>query len=267
MTTVELIYDASCPNVKEARSRLIRAFVRTGVSARWREWERHSPDSPDYVRGYGSPTILINGRDVQDAMSSVEADSCRIYWDESGTLQSAPPVELIATALSRTSQSVLSDDAMMVTRGGRWQGMLAALPAIGTALLPKLACPVCWPAYTALLGVIGLGFMDYTPYLLPITAIFLLAVLALLWSQCRRNGHFLPFFIGAAASLAMLIGKFVLVQDAWTYGGAGLLFAAALLPSRRRSAAAVSCPACAPAGDGLENRSSRGDTYGLKTKN
>lgn len=266
MTNVELIYDVSCPNVKEARSRLIQAFMRTGASARWREWERGTPHAPDYVGHYGSPTILINGRDVQDDLSSADADSCRIYRDETGKLQPVPPVELIAKALSKTNQSFLSDGAMTVARSSHLQGMLAALPAIGTALLPKLACPVCWPAYTALLGVIGLGFVDYTPYLLPITAAFLLAVLALLWSQCRRSGRFLPFFIGVAASLAMLIGKFVLEQDIWTYGGVALLFAATLLPSRRHSVAAISCPACAPARDGLENRSSRGDTHGLETK-
>ena len=37
---VELIYDADCPNVPATRSLLIQAFTKTGVSARWREWER-----------------------------------------------------------------------------------------------------------------------------------------------------------------------------------------------------------------------------------
>lgn len=252
MTTVELIYDDSCPNVKEARSRLIQAFMRTGVSARWREWKRGTPDASECVRRYGSPTILVNGRDIGDSASSAEADACRIYRDEYGKLQSAPPVELIAAALSGATRTAMSDEIAPVLRSG--QGVLAALPAIGTALLPKLTCPVCWPAYTALLGVIGLGFVDYTPYLLPMTAAFLLAVLALLWSQCRRSGHFLPFFIGAAASLTMLIGKFVLEQDVWTYGGAGLLFAAMLHASWHRKSTAF-CPVCAPAGQESENRS------------
>ena len=58
---VELIYDADCPNVAAARSLLIKAFARTGVSARWREWERGAADSPEYARRYGSPALLIDG--------------------------------------------------------------------------------------------------------------------------------------------------------------------------------------------------------------
>ncbi len=64
---VDLIYDADCPNVAAARSQLLAAFARAGRAARWSEWDRGRPDSPGYVRGYGSPTILVDGRDVAGA--------------------------------------------------------------------------------------------------------------------------------------------------------------------------------------------------------
>ena len=57
-TRVELIYDADCPNVAAARSVLIKAFTKTGVSACWREWERSASDAPQYAKDYASPTIL-----------------------------------------------------------------------------------------------------------------------------------------------------------------------------------------------------------------
>jgi hypothetical protein len=50
---------------------------------------------------------------------------------------------------------------------------LLAMPGIGMALLPKLACPACWPAYAGLLSTLGVGFLGSTKYLLPLTATFL----------------------------------------------------------------------------------------------
>jgi hypothetical protein len=61
---VELVYDPSCPNREKARLQLLRAFAQLGIVPRWREWDAGSPESPPHVRGYGSPTILVNGRDA-----------------------------------------------------------------------------------------------------------------------------------------------------------------------------------------------------------
>ncbi len=38
----------------------------------------------------------------------------------------------------------------------RWKHGLLALPGVGVSILPKLACPLCWPAYAGLLSSIGL---------------------------------------------------------------------------------------------------------------
>ncbi len=55
-----------------------------------------------------------------------------------------------------------------------WKQNLYAAPGIGLSLLPKIACPACWPAYAGLLSSIGLGFLiPNRAYLLPLTAIFL----------------------------------------------------------------------------------------------
>lgn len=58
----------------------------------------------------------------------------------------------------------------------------------GLALLPKLTCPVCWPAYTALLSSVGINFVDY-PYLLPTLTTFLaIALWALSYRAATRRG-------------------------------------------------------------------------------
>src|SRR6266404_7745868 len=76
---VEFIYDADCPNVAAARSLLIHAFTKTGASARWREWERSASDTPDYAKNYGSPTILVDGKDVTGLTQEARAANCRVY--------------------------------------------------------------------------------------------------------------------------------------------------------------------------------------------
>ncbi len=238
---VELIYDADCPNVAAARSLMIKAFTRTGVSARWREWERGAQDSPEYARQYGSPTILIDGADVVGIAPGAENRACRVYVDGQGKLSRIPPLEIICSAL------------MSASRGNpprtRWQAVAASLPAVGTALLPKLTCPLCFPAYAAVLSALGLEFMDYTPYLLPLTAAFLAVAVVVLTVQTRRTGNFYSLLLGIVASAFVLIGKFQFESEWLTIGGILLLVAAVILGSRTKSLSPVSCPACAPGGN------------------
>jgi len=241
---VELIYDADCPNVAAARSLLIKAFTQTGVSARWREWERSASDSPDYASRYGSPTILVDGKDVAGAAPVAGAGACRVYADGDGKLSRTPPLDAVCSAL-------LSAPPGKPTRT-RWQTVAASFPAVGVALLPKLTCPLCFPAYAAILGALGLEFVDYTPYLLPLTATFLVVVLAVLARQGWLTGNSRPLVLGSAASALVLIGKFRFESDWMTIGGIVLLVTAVFLGSRTKSDSTVSCPACAADGGGRQ---------------
>ena len=76
---VEFIYDPDCPNVAEARAQLLRAFTETGISPRWAEWSRDSAEAPAYARGFGSPTLLVNGHDVAEQTSAHGNACCRLY--------------------------------------------------------------------------------------------------------------------------------------------------------------------------------------------
>ena len=98
MPTVELISDAECPNVDDARTQLNRAFAEAGLSPLWTEWRSDDVTSPAHVRGYGSPTILVDGRDVANGAPGVAA-CCRVYAREDGSLRGVPDVEVIAMAL------------------------------------------------------------------------------------------------------------------------------------------------------------------------
>lgn len=96
---VELIYDTDCPNVRRAKEALLEGFSTAGLEASWTEWDRNSPESPAYVRGYGSPTILVNGRDVAGLAPGSGASSCRLYPTSSGGLDRTPSVDQIRDAL------------------------------------------------------------------------------------------------------------------------------------------------------------------------
>lgn len=239
---VELIYDSHCPNVNVARSLLIKAFTRTGVSARWTEWERAASVSPAYTRFYGSPTILVDGEDIAGGAAVSGTGACRIYADDHGVLSRAPPLEAICSALLRASP------AKPVKT--RWQIVAASFPAIGVAALPKLACPLCFPAYAALLSAMGLEFVDYTPYLLPLTAVFLAVVLGVLALQARSSGKSGALLLGMTATIIVASGKFYFESGWLTAGGIILLLIAIVISSRSRSAATVSCPACVSGGNG-----------------
>ena len=107
------------------------------------------------------------------------------------------------------------------------QGLLA-LPSVGFSMLPKLACPACWPAYAGLLSSVGLGFLISTAYLLPLTAAFLfLAVAALPFRANKRRGYG-PFVLGLVAGSAVLLGKFAWESKLTVYGALGLLVVASL---------------------------------------
>lgn len=219
MPKIEFIYEPGCPNVADARAQLRLALEQTGLPMLWQEWQNNDPNSPAHARRYGSPSILVAGVDVAGEPPS-DAPSCRIYANTQGRNRGVPDVAMIRTALERRPQNAV------VTPPVRRLQLAAMLPAVGAALLPKLTCPVCWPAYAAVLSALGVSFIDYTPYLLPLTLVFLAVTLAVLAWRPRRG--YAPLALGAAASAIVLAGKFLSGSDFAVYAGVALLVAASV---------------------------------------
>jgi mercuric ion transport protein len=96
---VELIFDATCPNVDVARQQLREALARAGYPTTWVEWDRDATDAPLRVRRYASPTVLVGGRDVADACVLDGGSGCRVYAGPNGGLAGAPSAEMILAAL------------------------------------------------------------------------------------------------------------------------------------------------------------------------
>jgi len=238
--TVELIYDCDCPNVLAARGNLIKAIAASSRDVRWTEWDSCAADSPPHVKGYGSPTVLVDGKDVAENSASGAGASCRLYRRGEVRFDGAPSVEQIVTALaSRKGAAIAARDG--------WKSSLTAVPGIAFAFLPKIVCPACWPAYAGLLSALGLGFLLDETWLFPLTTAFLGLSIGALAFRARMRRNYGPFVFGLAASVVVLAGKFAFDSNAATYGGLAVLVAVSVWNAWPRGRIEARCPACVPA--------------------
>lgn len=98
MMNADLLYVPNCPNLDLARQRLTEAAARAGIELVVRERLAADAEAAAERGMHGSPTILIDGRDV--AGDSEPSVSCRLYRTASG-LDGAPSVDGLVAALSR----------------------------------------------------------------------------------------------------------------------------------------------------------------------
>jgi len=100
-----------------------------------------------------------------------------------------------------------------------WKRAVMALPAVGVSLLPKLACPICWPAYAGVLTALGLGFLISEPYLLWVTVTFLMVCMGSLILRAQERRGYGPATFGIIAGAVVLAGKFHFESNAAMYSG------------------------------------------------
>lgn len=231
MTDVVLIHDPECPNVEAARSNLRSAFEAVGQIPRWREFDRGSAETPAEWRAFGSPTILVNGRDVAESEPTAEGNSCRVYRSPEGRLVGIPTIDELATALKVASSP------------GWWSSSVAVLPAM-VALVPNVVCPACWPAYTALLSSLGVGFLPTGRYLLPATLLALTIPLGVLAVRARRGHRLLPLVLGVVGATTLVVGRFALASTALVIVGVAVLAGASFWDTWAQRRKATAWPAC-----------------------
>lgn len=239
MADVVLLYATDCPNVREARTNLLHAFTRAGVSAAWRELDLHADETPEEWRRLGSPSVLVDGQDVAGAGAG-DGASCRVY----AGLARAPDVGTIAARLRASPPTVVAPPASPPRDAARLSA--AALPGVVLALLPKGMCPACWPAYAAVLSSLGVGFLMEDDYLLPITIAALALATAAIGYRARARRGYGPAIASAWSGAALVVGKFTFdLPDGFAYASMAVFTAAAIWnawPVRRKAA----CAACSP---------------------
>jgi mercuric ion transport protein len=94
---VVLLYDRDCPNVELARANLRHAFEEAQVPPHWEEVDLEAPDTPLPWTRFGSPTVLVDGRDAAGAAPD-DGPTCRTYL-HAGVRSHAPPIDILVAAL------------------------------------------------------------------------------------------------------------------------------------------------------------------------
>ena len=126
--------------------------------------------------------------------------------------------------------------------------ILSALPSVIAALVassPILTCPACWPLYAGLLSSLGIGFVNYTPYILPSTIVMIIVALLPIGLRAYKTHTYKPLICGLMASAILLSGKFFMDNEYIFYSGALLLIISSLWNIWPKLAGGSNdCPAC-----------------------
>jgi hypothetical protein len=103
---VEVLYFAGCPNHHPAVTQVREALQQEGVRAEMVEVEVNDVDTARAVGFFGSPTIRVNGLDVDPSARSVQSYglSCRTYTVENYRA-GVPPVAWIRAAIREAGSS------------------------------------------------------------------------------------------------------------------------------------------------------------------
>jgi hypothetical protein len=98
--TIELLYWEGCPSWPGAIEMVREEMAAAGLDPeRLIVREITTDDEAKRERFYGSPTILIDGRDVQDPGDNPIGLSCRVYRRTDGTVSPLPDPEDIRRLL------------------------------------------------------------------------------------------------------------------------------------------------------------------------
>lgn len=212
---VQLLSFPGCPNADGAREALRRSLAAAGLPPTFEDVDVAATGAPEHLREWGSPTILVNGRDV--AGESPTGPSCRIYGAGHGGTRGVPPDDLIARALVEARRD-----------HGPWVRSIALLPGAAVSLLPSATCPACIAAYAGVASSLGLGFLFNERVLAPLIGLLLtVGLVSVAWSarSHRRTGPLLVTILGSAAVVG---GRLVWSVPALLYGGVALLVGASL---------------------------------------
>lgn len=195
--TIEVLYVPGCPNFQPAVKRMEKVLAAQSLQANIKTVAVSSDAEARVLHFFGSPTIRVNGQDVEPTDMKASGLSCRLYANGSGI----PSEEMIQTALSNA------------IRGGSMRVAERATPiAAVIAAVSTLAC--CLPL--GFLGAVGLASLSlwarsYGVWLLGLSAVLLLVGFVQLYrgrNQCRKRSTVSVVLFWVAVAAVVLITLF-----------------------------------------------------------
>lgn len=162
---VELVWDRECPNVEAARTVVREALRQVGSAERWTEWRIGTDDVPVHARGFGSPTILVDGKDVTGHPGGDSDECCRVYLHSDG-MAGVPTVQEVAARLRKPRPP----DPRFNGKTG-----VVAVGAVVTALVSSACCwlPLLLIGVGMSVGGVSAFFEAYRPWFLGGTGMLL----------------------------------------------------------------------------------------------
>jgi hypothetical protein len=100
MLHISFLYFEDCPSREPALERLRQVLAEEGIEAEVEIVEVETDAQAEQLRFMGSPTILVEGRDIDPPPPGAQfALTCRVYRREDGRISPLPPSELIRRSL------------------------------------------------------------------------------------------------------------------------------------------------------------------------
>lgn len=97
---IQFLWWADCPSHPEAWRRLNQVLDELGIRAEVERIEVRSDAEAEQWHFRGSPTLLVNGQDIDPRAGERPARlTCRLYFTDDGRPSPLPPVTMIRRAL------------------------------------------------------------------------------------------------------------------------------------------------------------------------
>jgi hypothetical protein len=96
---IQLLTFDGCPLADAAREQLEAALAELGIN-HYEELDLQAPGTPESLRGWGSPTILVDGADITGQPKGGSL-SCRVYGGPDKVLSAANIISAFDSRRSR----------------------------------------------------------------------------------------------------------------------------------------------------------------------
>jgi hypothetical protein len=101
--SIDFLYWEDCPSHERARQMLDEVLHDEGVPANVRVWRVDTMEDAENLAFPGSPTIRVNGVDIDGAESLPVGLTCRMYFREDGRPSPLPSKDKIVQAVRRAA--------------------------------------------------------------------------------------------------------------------------------------------------------------------
>ena len=106
---IDILHVAGCPHVVSARRHMREALIAAQVHASVREVEITTADEAARLGMHGSPTILLNGRDLFPTDAEIGSRSCRLYASDDAWA-GVPSVDQLVDVIAGAGQRLSNEE-------------------------------------------------------------------------------------------------------------------------------------------------------------